>query len=87
MIFLGTLNQANTRNWATAVVRHADIYTLLNVSLLFCNLFFPCHFLCLQIVSSSALERSSSLVPLHNGMVGDRTMAEKPEEKLLLTYL
>lgn len=37
MIFLGTLNQANTRNWATAVVRHADFYKLLNLSLLFCN--------------------------------------------------
>lgn len=36
-IFLGTLNQANTRNWATAAVTHADFYTVLNLSLLFCN--------------------------------------------------
>lgn len=56
MIFLGTLNQANTRNWATAVVRHADFYTLLNKSTVL-QFVFTCHFLCpSQIVSTFALE-------------------------------
>lgn len=34
MIFLGTLNQTNKRNWATAAVGLADSYRLLTLHLL-----------------------------------------------------
>jgi len=85
---LGTLNQVNARNWATAGVRHADFYTVLNLSLRFCNSFSLVIFLCpSQTVSSFALEQSSSWFPLPSGMVGDRAVAGKSEERLLLTCL
>lgn len=40
MIFLGTLNQTNKRNWATAAVGLADSYRLLTLHLLLWNYIF-----------------------------------------------
>lgn len=71
VIFLGTFNQTNKRNWATAAVGVAHSYRFLSLSLLLWNLFYLLFSMSLQTWSSLALKRSSGPSPLQKSSVGN----------------
>lgn len=81
MIFLGTLNQTNKRNWATAAAGLADSYRLFSLSLLLWNSFL---FSVSLDWEQFGLETKFRSIAAAEGTVG---RAEMPKERLVLSYL